>query len=368
MAAIVRRSVPIARLSRNALAWGLGVFVALQLGLALAIELWWPVLRDPFFGYKAERLCGRTLGRPDRPLTVVMIGTSRTEYALQGSILEEQLERELRRPVVAFNFGVPGTGPITHLLYFKRLLARGLRPDLLLVEVLPPLLDGKPGIPLEARIVPATRFWLHELPLLQQFGFPGADMRRTWWQAWPVPWFSHRFAILSWLAPAWVPLQARSDFGRSDDQSGWTPRPRQLDSPEQSQRALALAHETYAGCWKGFSLGGPPCRALVEILSLCRREGVTAALVLMPEGPVFRSWYPAGAWGQVQQFLSELSRARAVPVINARTWLAESDFLDSHHFRTEQAAAAFTERLTRDEIVPLLKRKLPGAQACKPSW
>ena len=42
-----------------------------------------------------------------------------------------------------FNFGMVGAGPLVELVVLRRLLAEGVRPDLLLVEVLPPLFNRR---------------------------------------------------------------------------------------------------------------------------------------------------------------------------------------------------------------------------------
>src|SRR5262249_35831439 len=105
----------------------------------------------------------------------------------------------------------------------------------------------------------------------------------------------------------------------------------------------------------GFRVGGPPCQSLRELLELSRREGIDAALVLMPEGTEFRSWYPSGAWASVQSFLTDLSREYAAPIINAREWVPDTDFLDSHHL-LPRGANTFTTRLGREGLAPLLDR------------
>src|SRR5205085_3265632 len=131
-----------------------------------------PELRDPYYGYKARQLIGRAVGNPERPFTVLMIGSSRTAFGLQGSRLEERFAAELRRPVVAFNFGVPGAGPVMQLLHYQRLRAAGVRPDLLLIELLPPLLDGKRGEAWEYHWLMASRLRRDELAVVQRYGFP----------------------------------------------------------------------------------------------------------------------------------------------------------------------------------------------------
>lgn len=340
------------RRARVALVWGLAAFAGLQLGLAVAIPRWLPELRDPFYGYKAARLRERLAVDP-RPFTVVMLGSSRTIYGLRAGLLEERLTAALGRPTVVFNFGIFGAGPVTELLTLRRLLAEGLRPDLLLVEVLPALLGTYAGAPLEAHWLPATRLWLREVPVVKRYGFPARELKHAWWQAWPVPWYAHRFAIVSRWFPAWLPSQLRQDWGRGDDPSGWATAARPPRTPEQYQAGVERARQEYHDHLQTFALGGPSCLALHELLALCRQEGIPSALVLMPEGSEFRSWYPPAVWAQIAGFVEMLRQEHGSTVINAREWVPDHAFADTHHLVLE-GATLFTERLGREGLPRLL--------------
>jgi hypothetical protein len=343
------------RQARANLLWGLGVFALLQLGLAIAIECWLPQLRDPYFGEKLVRLLRRRNASPRRALTVVMLGSSRTFYGLKASRLEGRLTAELGQPAVCFNFGLSGAGPVLELLTLKRLLAQGIRPDLLFVEVLPPLLGARvPLREVEAESIPTDHLWWYDLPLVERYGAPGRKgLRREWWQAWPFPWYTRRVAILNQLAPSLVPWDRRLDWMRSVEPSGDLEANWETWSPARRRRVLAASQEAWAEYLKDFSLDSPACQSLCELLAVCRRERIPAALVLMPEGPEFRRWYPPGAWEQLQTYLDGLSREWAVPIINAREWLAEEDFLDSHHMLAH-GASRFTERFGQQVLLPLV--------------
>jgi hypothetical protein len=331
------------RAARRALLWGLASFVALQLGLAVAIECWLPQLRDPFYAYKAARLHRRVAAVP-RPFTVVMLGTSRTTYGLKAGDLEERLQALRQRPVVAFNFGIPGAGPLTQLLALKRLLADGVRPDVLLVEVLPPLLNGLlPKVEFDR--LPAHRLWLGELPLLARYGASLPELRNTWWQEWPVPWYSHRFAIVSATVPTLLSWQIREDWFRCIDEHGWVDPPYGEVTPEKQRAGVVRARAQFAGYLTNFRVGGTPCAILRELLELCRREKIAAVLVLMPEGTDFRSWYGAEHWAEISAFLRDLQREMDVPLIDGREWVRDEDFADSHHL-LPQGADVFTGRLS----------------------
>ena len=113
--------------------------------------------------------------------------------------------------------------------------------------------------------------------------------------------------------------------------SGW--QPLSLRSPGcQSRRAVDFAYQQYSVYLKDFHLGGLTCRALEDLLDLCRQERISRALLLMPEGSEFRSWYPADSWAQIDSYLQNLSRNYAAPLINAREWVDDDGFTDDNWF------------------------------------
>ncbi|HET6572605.1 MAG TPA: DUF1574 family protein, partial [Fimbriiglobus sp.] len=162
------------RTAPRAVAWGVGLFVAMQLGLGLASELY-PRVRDPLYGDKLVKL-QRRLAAGHAP-TVVMLGSSRTGLAFHGKRAEQALAAELGRPVVAFNYGVPATGPVTHLVYLNRLLGDGITPDVLVLEVMPSMLIDGPGAPLEKNWLYADRLTFAEQETVIRHGFPADAVR-----------------------------------------------------------------------------------------------------------------------------------------------------------------------------------------------
>jgi hypothetical protein len=330
--------------------WGAALFVAGQLTLAAAIEWRLPQLRDPFYAHKERRLLQRLAAAPAPRRTVLMLGSSRTACALRGQDVERALAGPDGAPVV-FNFGIPGAGPFTELLTLRRLLARGVKPDLLLVEVLPPVLAGQVTLAEISRLEPG-RLWHADLPLVERY-VPEGRFRAGWWESFPLPCHSHRFAILSETSPGLLPLHMRMDWFRAIDDSGWASSTTADHSSERRRIGTDNARREYTYYFNGFRLGGPNPPALLGLLELCRQEGIPTALVLMPEGSEFRSWYPPPVWAEVEGFLAELCRDYGVDVVNAREWLADEDFADSHH-QYREGAARFSERLAREVIAPRL--------------
>jgi hypothetical protein len=271
---------------------------------AAALGAW---LRDPLFADKAARLADRIEahtenGRP--PLTILMIGSSRTSNALRGADLEATLAAALNRQVVAFNFGVPSSGPVTQLLHLRRLLASGLRPDLVLFEIMPPLLAGQVPQPIEHHFYAPDRLLPGEADFVIAHGYPD-DFRWRSLVSSLVPIYGCRLPILGRYLPAWSPWNMRSDSSRNCDETGWMRPVYDSVTPEQYRRGVDWARAEYSELLRTLMLQGPATTAVVESIELCRAAHLPIALILLPEGPDFRSMYDARASAELERKLDE---------------------------------------------------------------
>jgi hypothetical protein len=328
-------------------------FAALQVGRILALDLWFPDVRDPEYAAQFKDLRARRAEAPGQPL-VLMFGSSRTQMGLVASQVRAQVNG---RPVLAVNFGLQGGGPLLERVCLERLRAEGIRPDLLLVEVLLPELAETEMRPLEETWLNESRLTARELvSILPYVNQPFRLVRH---------WFIHR--VIPGAAPALVvgpsgPLgldrprhrpQIEAEF-RSADGYGWHPRFVAGITPEERQKRTAFARRQYGDTFKNFRLARRPVKALGALLDCCQRDHVPVALVLMPEATAFRNLYPPEMRAALDSFLAGLSRERGVPVVDARTWVADEDFLDTHHL-LPSGAAIFTRCLEREALVPLLQ-------------
>src|SRR5258708_6444152 len=116
---------------RAGLAWGLGLFLAAQAAFALALLGPGSRLRDPEVALKLRALRRLLSAQPGRPL-VLALGSSRLGVNLRPHELPGAADPGA--PLV-FNFALCRSGPALELLCLRRLLAAGVRPDRLLVEV-----------------------------------------------------------------------------------------------------------------------------------------------------------------------------------------------------------------------------------------
>jgi hypothetical protein len=347
-----RRSAKVAVLS------GVGCFLLAHLGLNVALDTTRPEYRDPEYGHRRKEL-GRILRYEERyggrrPV-VVALGSSRTEMALGPQHLG--LGDGPSDPLV-YNFGLAGCGPIGEVLTLRRLLDTGVKPDAVLVEVLPPVLAGDG--PAEAVVVPASKLGVRDLGRLARYSDDPAALRNGMLAARVNPWYGYRLTLIShWGLASWLPWQHRQDFLWTQlKPNGWMPYFHQQLSPEKRAEGQRQAKADYQAYFAAFRIAPRADKAFRDLLDICRGHGIRVAFLLPPESPTFRSWYPPGAIDTARAYVGGLSRESGGPVFDARDWYDdETLFADGHHL-LGHAAVAFSRRLGKECLGPWL-RDLP---------
>jgi hypothetical protein len=350
-------SRPIAvRRARAAVLSAAAALVLLQGGLRLYVEHCDPALRDPEYTVRLARLRQGGTG-PDRPLRVVMLGSSRTLCGLRAASLGESLTSRLGRPVQVENFGEPGFNPAHHLFRWRRLRHDGVRPDLLLVEVMPAHLNASRPLytSREARFYPTERLRRSDLATVEFVtGEHNPGLRRQWWLDQGFPWYAHREELLRRWVHCFLPAEIRGRLIDALNDCGDMILPAAKEQLMRTPQARARAHQEYAVALADFHRGGTGCAALHQLLEDCRTDGVPVVLVLMPEGPAFRGWFPESIHRQTRAWLEQLRAEYGVTVVDARDWIGEEEFYDSHHL-IGAGSVSFTERLGREAVLPLLQ-------------
>jgi hypothetical protein len=325
----------------------------LQAGLALLVERGYPMLRDPEYGWKWARFRALSAEYPGRPL-ILVLGTSRADMGFRP----DALPAAQRDAAVVFNFAVTGAGPLIELLTLQRLLRAEVCPDWLIVEVLPPLLHQPPSVAEENRYSVDRLSWA-DLELFRRY-WPADDPRwRGWCTAQLLPCFAHRFCLLSELRPGWLPGDVRCDRWHSLDCFGWLRSPFDRAAPDQYRRNVELVHQGYIPFLQDFHVSANADRALRELLDMCRRRGIGVVLVTMPEGSEFRSWYAAESLAAITDYLNTLAQEYGTRWVDARSWVADDQFFDSHHL-VPAGATTFTERFGREVLPGLVANSATG--------
>jgi hypothetical protein len=334
---------------RADLAWAAVSFVTLQIGLAGFIDWHVPRLYDEEYGVRLAALHTCLAKEPHRPLLLV-VGTSRVGMGFAPDLLPE-LRTLSGESVLPFNFSHLASGPVLNLMLVRRLLSEGIRPWWLALEIVPASLAH------ESASMPATMAAAADLPVAVRY-FPPWRILSVYARQRIIPWYKHRAGILRGVAPAWAPYQDPRE------QIALTPlggdRSWLLEvavAPEEVRRRTAMVRGVYFDLFQRFHIDPAADRATRELLELCRRERIPVTLFTTPEGTTYRRWYSYTARREVDEYLARISSEYGVVVVDARTWLADSDFTDSHH-PLQRGAEAFTRRLGREVLEPLVQGRL----------
>src|SRR5258708_10547527 len=206
--------------ARGVVLWGVAAFVALQLGMGFAIECGMWGFRDPWYQHKIVHLRRqwheRTHGETSSSTRLaVMLGSSRTGNGLKGTRFEEEVYYALGERWTIGNIAVQAGGPVLELIEFRRLLAEGIRPDFVLIEVTTWFLSEPVR---EASVIKSARLTLSDLDCLAQCDLPNrGTLRREWWAEWGSPWYAHRFSILTEVAPTFLPFWLQQSWAAGCD-------------------------------------------------------------------------------------------------------------------------------------------------------
>src|SRR5262249_13563264 len=229
------------------------------------------------------KLRRRQAEQPGRPLFLV-VGSSR----IRLSYLPESAPRVLDargRPVLTFNFPHNGMGPVLQHLYLRRLLREGVRPDLVVLEVMPLYVNHEPGHFMMRFVLP------QEWPVAASYLGLGSTLRnaaRRQLEIYPE--------ALRTLFPGdlrrLVPPGPMMRVGQTLALGGPARLPDSVSAANQEE-VLDLQRLTYS-TWDGPDIAPRAERALRDSLALCRRENIDVVLLLTPEGEVFRCLYPPG--------------------------------------------------------------------------
>ncbi|HVA47599.1 MAG TPA: hypothetical protein VNH11_14615 [Pirellulales bacterium] len=305
-----------------------------------------PGLREPEYGRKLALLKTQLRQLPQRPL-LLLLGSSRTAYGVRPDRLFDAATAET--PLV-YNFGILGGGPLYELLYFQRLLAAGIRPRWVVIEVHPALLKTAPEL-MGAHIPPIERCDARDLWLLRDYLDAPLASGRDWLGYRAAACYRLRGELLRRVMPHWLPAPAVSDTSALDQTtpSGWVPGAWPRPDAAMRQARAKLVRQIYAPGYRDFEVSDRPNRALRQILALCRQEGIVAALLLMPEAEELRDAEVTLAQQRISRYLWELGREYDAQVFDASHWCNDADFADGQHLLAD-AAERLSVKLGQDAL------------------
>ena len=323
--------------ARGSLLCAVLFFVLLQLGMNITVETVRPDLYDPEYGHRLRLLKRQQAKSPSKSL-VVILGSSRPQLGISPAAMPDM-------GCVVFNFGIAGFGPVGEMFAFNRILADGVKPDTIFLEILAPALHAEANVEDFLKI---QRVGWNDLSLMASFSHRPTKL---YWD-----WCSRRFAVchavrlclMSRLAPGFLPWRDRLDVTwQRIDEYGFQPFPMTEFTAEQRRIGTDDAIRSYQGVLKDFKVADMPRASIEHILTECKARNIRVVLFAMPEGSEFRNAYPTGAWQKVEAFTNELRERFGVEFISFRESMPDEALFDSHHL-TPDAAKVFSQQFGRE--------------------
>jgi hypothetical protein len=341
------------RRARIALIWGVFLFATLQLGF-FPISRVWPQIQDGEYGHKLANLRSQIRSKPKDKPTIVMLGSSLTGWALNPESMGELKPGNPGAPVV-YNFGINSSGVVVELICLKRLLAEGIRPDLVLIETHPWFLfEHYNRVTDKEHCLPPIRLQPRDLLVAFRYDMQGGQLLRDWADHHWAPWYYHRHELQNYLLLEWVNRGRRIDVWNYTDQYGWEgggfSRVSQgLRTQEEKEKATMPQLQMMANS----PIFLDSHRALREIVATCRKAQLPFALVRMPEMRIMREEAPPAFREKIDRFYEELLCETGATVIDARDWVADEGFRDGFHLHPE-GSEVFSGRLEREVLSPFV--------------
>jgi hypothetical protein len=343
---------------RRIVLWTLACFAVSQFILSAYLECQRLETRDPLYGLRLRSLRKRLAESPNAPLFLVM-GSSRVKYSVRPADMRMDATENRPRPIV-YNFGMNGMGTIRELMYFRRLLADGIQPHWILLEVWPPLW-AEAGFFRESRMVQGEDdlHW-RDLPLIGRYFRRDGEVLRLALRRSCLPISDYRTGLLGSALQSLLPrdqikgLAERVRDCLPADRDGWFPLPWETTTPEAKLRALRDGEDKLRPLVQPVRIDPRSDAALCEMLAECRQRGIKVALILMPEPSVTRDWYTLESRIVLQDYLTRLNHAVALPIVDTRAWVADDDFSDTCHMGPK-GVPSFSHRLGREVVQPLIE-------------
>lgn len=351
-----RRGSPRGR-ARAALLWGLIVFALGQFVLALCVHQGHSDLNDAGYASRLRSLRARLAEGRDRSLLLVL-GSSRPALGFNPRLTGVRGRPGAPAPIV-FNFAFAGSGPVREWMMLHRLLAAGVRPDCLLVEVWAPFMPQIGLYNEEEPVLRADWDWV-DLPLLRRFYRLGWGATSSVLEKHLAPAVHYRQGLLHQYVPFLLPgelvrklelLKSRSFI--SEDEYGAYPAEGQPMRGELGETMLALGRFVLTPVFRDFHIHPHSNQALHALLDECRDRKIKVALFMMPEHSTLRAFCPPAVKATFNRFVAELRREYGIAVIDGRTWCADDDFVDMCHLHGA-GTRTFSERFGHDVCQPLL--------------
>jgi hypothetical protein len=313
--------------------------------------------KDGEIGYKTARLRAQLAEKDPAQPSVVMLGSSQTAFGLNPTAMRHSAPGTPGGPVV-YNFGVMSSGPVVQLMNLRRLVRRGVRPDLLLVEASPRMLFNSVSCSYNPHFnLELTRILPEDMDLFRRYDAEWKQLRADWGIYQLVQWCNRQHGCESLKVPLMEVVKTPvPEIGPFTDRNGWNGILQDIHGKRNTPPAMVDA--SCAHC-VGFMTSEPLDMRYVtayrETLELCQKEKIRAALVRMPEPPYLRGHMPKDLLACLDEIYAHQAQLYGAEIVDARAYLGTNMFNDVAHF-TVEGSAEFTRKLEDDYLHTFISR------------
>ena len=338
------------RTARKVVIWCLIAFVAVQVMVAASADVLAPEVYDPEYAARLARLQARAPSTPSARC-LLLLGSSRTGQLFRPEQMPAFADAN-GREVLPFNFSRNGGGPVYSRLAYSRLCQQNLKPDWVVVELMPALMTAR-----YERFF-YTSVTAGELRDLARY-ISGRRAVGCYAKLHLLPGYKNRTGLLRSIAPAWVMPTGNDDPDTTIDRLGGEGKRIRPSMPDDERIAEDVRVSAgYAEILANFKIDPGADRAFRDLVRACRENGTGVAIVRTPESTTFRAAYRPDALAALDAYAADLTREFGVEVIDARRWLPDEQFEDGHH-PLMSGQSTFTSRLHREVLVQLVASTSP---------
>ncbi|OAI39863.1 hypothetical protein AYO40_05380, partial [Planctomycetaceae bacterium SCGC AG-212-D15] len=316
--------------------WTIFFFFALQFGCGWLLDHFGLAIRFP----DAANVLGH-LPEPAANSDIVFLGSSR----FKGGIVPAQIAGGMNGRPRVLNAAVSAGDPIAMEFMFSRLTERGVRPDTLLIEVSPEILNHRTywlRYHLERQLTWADLpSYLADLKAMGQLGNTVKS------RLLPLRFFRAPIADALGMSPGppspGKPTPPANEGNVVAERVG----PDGLTAGQRELFRAGIEHAT--SMLENYEIGGQPPAALERILAHCQEHGIRVILVGVPLTTYFRSAVTPAIDGEYRAFLEEMCRRYDCRFVDYGGRVPDRFFLDVHHLSPE--GATFFSRLLAREVL-----------------
>lgn len=305
-----------------------------------------PDFWDTQYSLKPGLLLQRVKEHPGHPLVLIM-GSSRVEDGVRPGLLASTLDKP-KTPLI-FNFGYSGSDLFREYICLRRLLADGVKPQRVGIEFNGATLYHT--LPLN---IDDPRYFMRarrdEVDIFSSFVPQPGPLKKEWLRSRLDPTYKNGMVVPGQARMVrLIPLPFVWKFGESRpyDAWGWYSGVVGIPSDEEFSKRLEFTRKQLLDSIEEPKITASNDRSLRLMLDLCKKNGIDAFLLRMPESKEYQAFYPPGANQEMDEYLHAVCKEYNVPLIDARSWIDRKGFSDGHHLNY-LGSEEFTKRLGQE--------------------